>query len=223
MRIRTLLLGGAVALLNVGCCSCDMFVVSTVRNMIETPMNWADEGTMCYRNYRLACRAWHEVQGANPETAYSSHYAAGFKAGYADYLDSGGNGDPPAVPPYSYRSSVFQTPQGYQSIEEWYAGFRHGSSVARESGRRKVIVLPLSSPPINAVPPPFPVAGVQPKQPGQTQPPGSLPPAEELPLPKKDGPGGDKPDPGKPPEPRPPEKLPEDTPPPFPAGPVLRL
>ncbi len=130
---------------------CGSFWQNTIRNLTEAPVWGIDEHRITSRNLRLARQAWTDICQASPERFFSPDYADGFVEGYADYLESGGNGQPPAVPPFRYRLSRYQTPQGLLAIEDWYAGFRHGSDSARASGLREVFVLPLSAPPINAV------------------------------------------------------------------------
>ena len=51
----------------------------------------------------------------------------GFQDGFADFLYAGGNGEPPVVPPWYYRRTVYETPEGLASTEEWFAGYRHGA------------------------------------------------------------------------------------------------
>jgi hypothetical protein len=103
------------------------------------------------RDCSRAKEAWREAQAACPDQSYSRDYACGFKAGFRDYLDAGGSGDPPAVPPFRYRLSDYDSPGGHQAVEDWYAGFRHGSTAARASGFRELNLVPLSAPPVDAV------------------------------------------------------------------------
>jgi len=121
------------------------------RNAVELPAYACDDAKSKCLNRRRAQEAWDKVQHGFKEGVYSHDYAAGFKAGYADFLDNGGNGDPPAVPPFRYRLEPHQTPEGLRAIDDWYSGFRHGSAMARASGFRETIVIPLSAPPLNAV------------------------------------------------------------------------
>jgi hypothetical protein len=102
------------------------------------------------RNRKLAKLAWRTVRCANPDAAYSKDYEAGFEDGFAHYLYRGGNGEPPPLPPKHYRKIAYQTPQGYRAIEDWFEGYRHGASVARDSGYRQFVTGPsafASSPP----------------------------------------------------------------------------
>jgi len=148
MRSNSLFLAVVLCLADAGC---GTFWTNTVRNTEEAPIFGIDQCRISKRNYRLARQAWREVSGRHPGKHHSSDYGDGFVDGFADYLESGGNGQPPAVPPFRYRLSRYQTPEGYQAIEEWYAGFRVGAAAAQASGLRQLFILPLSAPPINAV------------------------------------------------------------------------
>jgi hypothetical protein len=77
---------------------------------------------------------------------YSRDYARGFLKGFEDYVYAGGNGLPPPVPPPRYWGIYYQTPEGHQAIEDWFAGFRHGTEAARDSGYREQVLVPLSRP-----------------------------------------------------------------------------
>ncbi len=94
------------------------------------------------RNAQWADEAWAAVQRcAGP--GLSEDYARGFKNGFADYLYCG-RGEPPPLPPEHYRGLKYQTPQGYRTIEEWFAGYRHGAAAAAQSGRRELVTGPSS-------------------------------------------------------------------------------
>ena len=93
------------------------------------------------RNRKWAEQAWANVGRANPDARFSAGYADGFEAGFTNYLYRGGNGDPPPLPPRQYRGVKYQTPQGYRAIEDWFEGYRHGTGTARESGKRRGVIL----------------------------------------------------------------------------------
>src|SRR5207253_2989079 len=93
------------------------------------------------RNYQWAEAAWEQVGG--PGT-HSDDYAAGFKDGFAEYLFRGGDGEPPLVAPLRYRRYRYQTAEGYATINDWFAGYRHGAAAARSSGAREWITGPSS-------------------------------------------------------------------------------
>lgn len=111
------------------------------------------------RHLRMACDAWRDVQQCNEGQPFSRDYAIGFKDGYTDYLDAGGNGEPPPLPPRTYWTEHYETPEGHQAIQDWFAGFRHGAAVARQSGCRHFATVPSSVPgcpypAMESVPPP---------------------------------------------------------------------
>src|SRR5262245_61169185 len=116
MSARVLLL--AVAL-SAGCTGCGTFWQDAARNLTEAPIRGLDELREDGRNRRLARAAWDEVRRSTPGAPYSSDYEDGFKAGFADHLEGGGNGQPPALPPFCYRLTRYQTPEGHRAIEEW--------------------------------------------------------------------------------------------------------
>lgn len=118
-----------------------------VNNVIVEPAHynrWTDRVGRCLRDKSLAEEAWDEVCARDGE-AYSRHYYRGFVEGFHDYLDSGGTGDPPSLPPRSYWRVYYQSPEGHQAIEDWFAGFRHGAAVAKASGVRNLVTVPVSS------------------------------------------------------------------------------
>jgi hypothetical protein len=74
----------------------------------------------------------------------SEDYAHGFKAGFAEFLFRGGDGEPPLMPPLRYRDIRYQNERGYSAVQDWFAGYRHGSTLAHDSGARKWITGPSS-------------------------------------------------------------------------------
>jgi hypothetical protein len=168
MRPQALLI--AVAL-SAGSAGCGTFWQDTVRNVAQAPIRECDEVQIHCRCKRLAREAWREVRLSAPGHPYSPEYGDGFIEGYAEFLEIGGHGEPPAVPPFRFRLKRYQTPQGYRAVEDWFAGYRDGARTARESGLRELFVVPLSAPPINAlderppVPPPPPTADHPPELP----------------------------------------------------------
>jgi hypothetical protein len=127
------------------------FLANSFRNLGEWPLVGTAECRRAVRDCQRAKEAWREAQAACPDQAFSKDYAEGFIAGFRDYLDAGGNGLPPAVPPFRYRLARYDSPAGHQAVEDWYAGFRHGAAAARASGFRELNVIPLSAPPVDAV------------------------------------------------------------------------
>ena len=99
-----------------------------------------------HHNYeKLAKASWQSAQADENCRATSKDYAAGFKDGFVDYLEFGGSGQPPYLPPRSYWGPTYRTPEGYRAIEDWFAGFRHGVDAAKQSGYRQWVPLPSAS------------------------------------------------------------------------------
>jgi hypothetical protein len=139
MRAKRFVSVLALCLLAAGC---NIYKYSAY-NMITTPTSTGNEACNLAQNCRAAEAAWKEEQGkACAEANYSKDYACGFKDGYADFLDYGGTGLPPATPPFRYRTTCYQTPDGHTAIEDYNAGFAHGAAAARASGLRNLKVLP---------------------------------------------------------------------------------
>jgi len=151
MRSNVLLVVGVLCAVGAGC---ETLYEDAARNLTEAPIRSIDDVHLKMRLKKLARRAWEEYAAAHIDQHFSSDFAEGFRSGYADYLYEGGPGLPPAVPPFPYQLRPYETPQGHLAIDRWYAGFALGSDVARASGLREFVVIPLSQPPINAVPRP---------------------------------------------------------------------
>jgi hypothetical protein len=48
------------------------------------------------------------------------------------------------LPPRHYRALKYQSPKGYQAIEDWFDGYRFGVGVAWDSGCRELVTGPAS-------------------------------------------------------------------------------
>jgi hypothetical protein len=102
-----------------------------------------DDARERHRNRKLAEATWKPIAQADP-CKYSPDHARGFVDGFSDYL-FWGKEEPPVVPPARYRGFSYQTPQGYQAIEDWFDGYRHGVAMAVESGYRRLVTGPVST------------------------------------------------------------------------------
>jgi hypothetical protein len=109
-------------------------VSQNLRQGLEDCREW-------HRDVQWASEAWREESSRQ---SFSIHHAEGFKEGYAHYLYEGGTGEPPLLPPPRYRGLRYQSGEGYQAVQEWFAGYRHGSSMAQKSGLRVWITGPSS-------------------------------------------------------------------------------
>ncbi len=144
MRAALMLLFLGASLLS-GCTVYDKIA----HNLVVDPAHFnrfSDKLGRGLRDKCLANEAWDEICVRDGDV-YSRHYYRGFIAGFTDYLDSGGTGEPPPLPPRSYWRLYYQTPEGHQATQDWFAGFRHGADVARASGVRDLVTVPVSSVP----------------------------------------------------------------------------
>jgi hypothetical protein len=95
------------------------------------------------RNRAWAEAAWQDVLRGCGREDISEDYANGFRQGFAEHLYRG-TVQPPPLPPPHYRRIRYQTPAGYQAIEAWFAGFKHGISVAQAGRYRDFVTGPSS-------------------------------------------------------------------------------
>jgi hypothetical protein len=146
MKVRRLLWFLALCAAPSGC----SWIPYSVHNLWEAPCDVLHRTALRCRFRRQADDAWDHVLKGNPGVPYSRMYAVGFNEGFVDFLDADGTGEPPAAPPWCYRTPRSLTPEGKQEVEDWFAGFRHGAAVARASGLRQAVVVPLALPPIYA-------------------------------------------------------------------------
>ena len=140
MRIKLCFLAIGLCVASAGC---HLVELATCNLVYETRICAGD----CWASFRNDCwarSAWKQVARSDPEQHYSSDHARGFRAGFADYLDGGGTGEPPLVPPKRYWHTCYQTPSGRHAIEDWFAGYRHGAAIAKTSGCRNLITVPSS-------------------------------------------------------------------------------
>ena len=156
MRAKTMLWLIGICLLGSGCS-----VVSTGTRVVTSRVRESlSEHAERSRNKAWAKAAWNSVLAANPGLNFSSDYEKGFENGFTEHLYRGTT-QPPPLPPASYRGARHQTPQGYQAILAWFAGFRHGVVEAQARGDRDIVTGPSSlrhsEPAACPVAPPAPV------------------------------------------------------------------
>lgn len=143
MLFTPVLLGAC--LLGPGC----SFFHNVKRNFIHEPVLAMDEKVIIKRHERLGRLAWDEMV-RQYGCEFSEDYRDGFIDGFVDYLTYGGCPNMcgeapliPAVPPPKYRRAKAMSPEGLRASEEWFMGFRHGSSTAMASGLRQLVVVPV--------------------------------------------------------------------------------
>ncbi len=101
--------------------------------------------------------AWREVRSQYPRRVFSAEFRDGFIDGYTDYLDRGGDAQPPAAPPLRYtRHQKYYTPEGHALIRDYYLGFQYGVDVAVATGQRQYLTVPILIPDAGAIPPEIP-------------------------------------------------------------------
>ena len=216
------------------CQGCGLTATIT-RNLVIDPAHFdrfTDGFARKIRDTRLADEAWEQAAGVGGP--YSKHYARGFKEAYIDFMSNGGHesySDVPLLPPRSYWRVFYQSPEGNEAIQDWFAGWRHGVAMAKQSGYRNYVILPTTMPPEET--------GRKDGAPPRPRPPEAAPKAPE-PKPEAPKPEAPKPEEGpkrpaltEPPKPPPsdapkrptldePPKPPAPTPPPpTPPRPVL--
>lgn len=113
------------------------------RNLIVSPLNTATDQADYHRNGRLAREAFMQMALTFKDQEFSCDYRRGFVDGFTDLLNFGGIGEPPPVPPPSYRFFGHMTPEGLAAAEDWKNGFRHGATTARASNLRDLVTVPV--------------------------------------------------------------------------------
>lgn len=113
------------------------------RNVVFETCLFVDEvkGKVYYR--MLASAAWKEHLAGHADCADSTDFAKGFKLGYADYLEGGGDGSSHPLPPIRYWKIRHETPEGRAATCSWLKGFHTGAAAAQASGYRRLIVVPV--------------------------------------------------------------------------------
>jgi hypothetical protein len=117
----------------------------------------AAETKTALTRHQLAKRARKQAKAAwqlvAAKGSYSKDYEGGFKAGFVRAA-WWGTEDPPVIPPKSYWSAGYQSPEGHQAIADWDDGFRLGMSVATQTGAALSVKLPSPDLPSSPLPAP---------------------------------------------------------------------
>jgi hypothetical protein len=146
-------LGPLAVLTSVWCSGCGTFFEIAARNLVEAPIDAASDCIRHKRLCQLAEDALRNFHDHNPEHLFSADYDLGFKDGFVDFVESGGNGEAPANPPWRYKLGRYDNLAGRQAQQDYFAGFRQGSAVARETGLRDLVVISPGQPPAPATDP----------------------------------------------------------------------
>lgn len=141
MRWRTPLAAAGLMALSVAQTGCQL-ARSVAHNLANESAEQWDQRRLSRQLRAEARNAWAAYRGRGG-TYLSADFADGFQDGYADYLESGGNGTPPAVPPARYRRREFLNPEGHARVRDYFAGFQVGIEDAAASGRRPFLTVPV--------------------------------------------------------------------------------
>lgn len=124
-------------------------------NLINEPRSRLDEFQVSRRLRVEAEQTWARVCREYGDRSFTREFADGFVEGYIDYLEHGGQSQPPTVPPPRYRRPAYLTPSGYERAKDYLIGFKYGADVALATGRRQFLTVPVlvpeprSEPPLN--------------------------------------------------------------------------
>jgi hypothetical protein len=182
MRPQWMIIGAF--LLCVSASGCRMAAQIT-RNLVFETCLFTDEVKGKVHYCMLANSAWTSYQGEHPDCAGSADFAKGFKRGYADYLEHGGECClPRPLPPLRYLKVRYESPEGRAATVAWLDGFRAGATAAKASGYRELIIVPVgkSNHPLGGTPPMPPIAA--PADGSSVPGMGVVTPADELPVPR---------------------------------------
>ena len=89
-----------------------------------------------------AKRAFHLRYG-HCNRMHADHFEEGFLAGYCDIYE-GGDGQTPTLPPKKYWGFQYQSEEGYEMQQAWYAGFEQGAVSAKGDGSSRYRGIQLS-------------------------------------------------------------------------------
>lgn len=139
MKRWPLTLLAALPVVGVGC----SFAQNVRRNVVISPLYAATDRAEHHRHMKLAREAYKNMALTYTDQGLSCDYREGFVDGFVDFLDNGGVGEPPPIPPPQYRYFGSINPEGLTAMEEWKNGFRHGAATARASRIRELVTVPV--------------------------------------------------------------------------------
>ncbi|HVL13151.1 MAG TPA: hypothetical protein VM529_11335 [Gemmata sp.] len=152
MRWKSVALAGAAWPTVAGC----NLAQEAGRNIVNEPLVVHTQRSIT-RDLRSDARAaWREVRADYPRRAFTAEFRDGFLDGYVDYLDRGGNGSLPAVPPEKYtRHKKYFTEEGQCLVKDYFLGFKYGQEIAIATGKRQFLTVPVLLPQEPPNPPAF--------------------------------------------------------------------
>lgn len=138
-RLRGTWVGACLLLVTVAIQSGCTVYQSARRTLIQEPsdFSWRVDRARSLKVYRQwADDAWAAESCSTAGGGEADDYALGFRDGFVDYVYAGGPGEPPPVPPRKFWNIGWRTPAGASAAQQWFAGYRHGSQIARDGGYR---------------------------------------------------------------------------------------
>jgi hypothetical protein len=183
MRWKTMALAGAAWPAIAGC----NIAYNAARNIVNEPQVVLTKLGIEHDLRREARETWQQVRVEYPRRAFTTEFRDGFIDGYVDYLDRGGIGSLPAVPPSKYtRHKKYFTENGQCLVKDYFLGFKYGQEIAIATGKRQFLTVPVLLPQPPVQPPAFTI-----------QPPATFtfPPPDPVrpPVPIHPAPGSDSP------------------------------
>jgi len=143
MRWKTVALAGAFGPAVLGC----NLARNAARTLINEPQVVHTQNGIEHELRRAGRAAWAEVREEYPRKAFTAEFRDGFLDGYVDYLDRGGNGSLPAVPPSKYtRNKKYFTEDGQCLLKDYFLGFKYGQEIAIATNKRQFLTVPVLIP-----------------------------------------------------------------------------
>jgi hypothetical protein len=140
-------------LASVWCSGCGTFWEIAFTNLHHDTVKHESDLVRTDRLYKAAGEALGPFAAANPDHPISPDFACGFKDGFVDFVERGGNGEAPPNPPWYYQLARYDSLQGRQGQQDYNAGFRAGSATGRASGLRELVLIPPGQLPARATDP----------------------------------------------------------------------
>ena len=118
------------------------------QTMIHEPLQFPEyvkEYTERKRYRRLANNVYSSVTGLRARKKHKeTPYEEGFKDGFVDYMIAGRTVSPPLLPPRKYWNKKPQHLTGEDHAQQWFSGYEHGATVARDGQYRRLVTIPVS-------------------------------------------------------------------------------
>jgi hypothetical protein len=142
MRWKSVALAGAAWPAFAGCST-----IHNACNFVKDPHSVCAQCEIEHELRKQARDTWQQVQCDYPRRDFSPEFRDGFLDGFVDYIDRGGNGSLPAVPPAKYtRHKKYFTEDGQCRVKDYFLGFKYGQEIAIATGKRQFYTVPVLLP-----------------------------------------------------------------------------